>query len=165
MNYKNKIYDYGDAKVFEIIENWKKNGQKIVFTNGCFDLLHSGHIQYLNEAKEYGDKLVIGLNSDASVRRLKGKGRPVKSQECRADILASMSAVDLVIIFDEDTPLTLIGKILPGVLVKGGDWKPQDIVGYDIVMKNGGEVKSLSFLDGYSTTAILKRAINIDDAS
>ena len=157
MNYKSKIFDSDATGVYDIIQQWKSEGNKIVFTNGCFDLLHSGHIKYLDEAKKYGDKLIIGLNSDASVRRLKGENRPVKTQECRADILAFMSEVDIVIVFDEDTPLKLIEKIIPDVLVKGGDWQPEQIVGYDIVIQNGGEVKSLSFLKGYSTSAIINK--------
>ncbi len=157
MNYKNKIFSTLDTKALKLIEKWKMSGQKLVFTNGCFDILHSGHIKYLSEAKNLGDKLIIGLNSDSSVRKLKGTSRPVKSQNCRADILAFMSDVDMVVIFEEDTPIDLIKKIIPDVLVKGGDWKPQQIVGADLVIKNGGEVKSLAFLEGYSSSKIINR--------
>ena len=160
MNYKNKIFSTLDSKALALINKWKESGQKIVFTNGCFDILHSGHIKYLSEAADFGNKLIIGLNSDASVKRLKGENRPVKSQECRADILASMSGVDMVIIFDEDTPMALIEEILPDILVKGGDWKPDQIVGSDIVMKNGGQVKSLTFLEGFSSSRIIDKIKN-----
>jgi rfaE bifunctional protein nucleotidyltransferase chain/domain len=159
MNYKNKIYSKINQDVLEKIQNWKNKGKKIVFTNGCFDILHSGHIQYLAEAKKLGDVFVLGLNSDNSIKRLKGLNRPIKSQDCRADILAFMSDIDIVIIFDEDTPEDLIKKIKPDVLVKGGDWKTDEIVGSDIVLKNGGKVKSLSFLEGYSSTKIIERMV------
>ncbi|HHH53798.1 MAG TPA: D-glycero-beta-D-manno-heptose 1-phosphate adenylyltransferase [Bacteroidetes bacterium] len=157
MNYKSKIYKELDASYLEIIKEWQKSNKKIVFTNGCFDLLHSGHIAYLNEAAGLGDKLVVGLNSDLSVRNIKGETRPIKTQQCRADILAFMSVVDLVVIFDEDTPFGLIEKIVPDVLVKGGDWKPEQIVGSDIVLKNGGKVKSLSYIKGYSSSKIIEK--------
>lgn len=157
MNYKNKIFSTLDQKALNKINNWKESGSKIVFTNGCFDILHSGHIQYLSEAKKLGDILIIGLNSDTSVKRLKGENRPVKSQECRADILAFMGDIDMIIIFNEDTPLNLIDQIIPDILVKGGDWKPEEIVGSEIVLKNGGEVKSLSFLEGYSSSSIIDK--------
>jgi rfaE bifunctional protein nucleotidyltransferase chain/domain len=159
MNYKNKIFSALDTKSLTLIEKWKGLGHKVVFTNGCFDILHSGHIKYLAEAADLGDRLIIGLNSDSSVKKLKGENRPVKSQNCRADILAFMSVVDMVIIFDEETPVKLIETILPDVLVKGGDWKPDQIVGSDIVIKNGGTVKSLNFLEGFSTTKIIERII------
>ena len=155
--FKNKIYTKFDNSTSQQIANWKNNNNKIVFTNGCFDILHSGHIQYLYDASLLGDKLIIGLNSDNSVRRLKGENRPVKSQQCRADILAAIGFIDMVIIFDEDTPLNLIKNILPDVLVKGGDWELSKIVGYDIVTQNGGIVKSLDFLDGYSSSIIIER--------
>jgi len=157
VKYKDKIYSKIGQSAIDLINTWKSESKKIVFTNGCFDILHSGHIQYLSEAAELGDKLVIGLNSDSSVSRLKGSDRPIKSQECRADILAFMEAIDMVIIFDEDTPLELIEKIIPDILVKGGDWSTDQIVGSDIVLKNGGEVKSLSFLKGFSSTRIIEK--------
>ena len=157
MKYKDKIYSKIGQSAIDLINTWKSEGKKIVFTNGCFDILHSGHIQYLSEAAQLGGKLVIGLNSDSSVSRLKGSDRPIKSQECRADILAFMEAIDMVIVFDEDTPLELIEKIIPDILVKGGDWSTDQIVGSDIVLKNGGEVKSLSFLKGFSSTRIIEK--------
>ncbi|MEZ4906588.1 MAG: D-glycero-beta-D-manno-heptose 1-phosphate adenylyltransferase [Saprospiraceae bacterium] len=161
MNYKNKIFKEGNFQDYlTIIDDWKREKNKIVFTNGCFDLLHSGHIMYLNEAKKNGDKLVIGLNSDESVRRLKGENRPIKGEDCRADILAFMGEIDMVVIFDEDTPLDLITKIVPDVLVKGGDWEIENIVGANVVIENGGTVKSLNFLDGHSTTNIVNKVLN-----
>lgn len=133
---------------------WKSAGEKIVFTNGCFDILHFGHIHYLAEASDLGDRLVIGLNSAASVKRLKGEHRPINDEATRQHLLAALEFVDAVVIFEEDTPLELIRIILPDVIVKGGDWKPEQIVGSDIVLANGGEVKSLAFKEGYSTTSI-----------
>ena len=130
---------------------------RTVFTNGCFDILHSGHVQYLNEARALGDKLIIGLNSDASVRRLKGVQRPVNSEEDRKFVLENLKSVDEVIIFNEDTPLSLIEKVVPDVLVKGGDWQVEDIVGHELVLSNGGVVQSLSFKSGYSTTSVLEK--------
>lgn len=157
MNYKNKIFDSLDTKCLRKIEDWKKKNKKIVFTNGCFDIIHSGHIKYLYEAKKLGEKLIIGLNSDYSVRKLKGESRPVNSQESRAEVLAFMGDVDMVIVFDQDTPIELIKSILPDVLVKGGDWKINQIVGSDIVLNNNGLVKSLSFIEGFSTTSIIEK--------
>ncbi len=157
MNYKTKIFSNINSQSIELINKWKSEGKRVVFTNGCFDILHSGHIKYLSEAAGLGDKLVIGLNSDSSVSRLKGNDRPIKSEECRADILAFMAVVDMVVIFDEDIPEALIKKIIPDVLVKGGDWKIDEIVGADIVINNGGEVKSLSFLEGFSSSIIIDR--------
>ncbi len=157
MSYKNKIFPVFNKKAIDRIQKWKSKGAKIVFTNGCFDILHSGHIKYLDEAAKLGDKFVIGLNSDDSVRRLKGNSRPIKSQECRADVLAFMKLIDMVVIFDEDTPLNLIKSIVPDILVKGGDWSIDQIIGANIVLKNAGEVKSLSFMEGFSSTNIIKR--------
>lgn len=128
----------------------------LVFTNGCFDILHIGHVEYLKQAKQLGEKLFIGINSDESVRRLKGPKRPIQSQGNRAKLLASLSCVDYVAIFDEDTPLELIKKVKPAKLVKGGDWAVDQIVGADFVLSNGGEVQSLKFIDGQSTTEIIQ---------
>ena len=136
------------------VEQWKKAGDKVVFTNGCFDILHFGHIHYLAEASELGQRLVIGLNSAASVKRLKGEHRPINDEATRQHLLAALAFVDAVVVFEEDTPLELIKIILPDVIVKGGDWKPEQIVGSDIVLANGGAVKSLTFKEGYSTTSI-----------
>lgn len=139
------------------LKSLKESGKKIVFTNGCFDILHTGHVSYLNEAKSCGDILVIGLNSDASVKRLKGETRPVNNEADRKFVLENLKAVDFVFIFEEDTPLKLIKEVNPNVLVKGGDWKVEQIVGSDFVMANGGEVKSLQFVNGYSTTNIIEK--------
>lgn len=134
-----------------------RTNKKVVFTNGCFDILHRGHVTYLNEAKAQGDILVLGLNSDASVKRLKGETRPVNNEQDRKFLLENLRCIDFVYIFEEDTPYNLIKEIQPDVLVKGGDWKPEDIVGSDIVQANGGEVKSLNFVDGFSTTSTIEK--------
>jgi rfaE bifunctional protein nucleotidyltransferase chain/domain len=136
------------------IERWREAGEKIVFTNGCFDLLHFGHLHYLADARDLGDRLVIGLNSAASVRRLKGPTRPINDEITRTHLLAALEVVDAVVIFEEDTPLKLIKLVQPDVLVKGGDWKPEQIVGSDVVLARGGKVLSLPFIQGYSTTNI-----------
>ena len=139
------------------IQAWKENGDRIVFTNGCFDLIHKGHIHYLCEAAELGDRLVVALNSDASIKRLKGNDRPIKDQDSRLLTMASFQFVDLVVSFEEDTPYLLIESFLPDVLVKGGDWTIDQIVGSDVVLNNGGEVKQLSFIEGCSTTNLINR--------
>lgn len=149
---KAKIQDW--RQIEETVHNWKVNQQKIVFTNGCFDILHYGHVHYLADAKDCGDKLIVGLNSAASVARLKGTHRPINDELTRQHLLASLVFVDAVVVFEEDTPLNLIQLILPDLLVKGGDWQPQQIVGAKEVMANGGEVRSLPFVEGYSTTGI-----------
>ena len=135
----------------------KNEGKKIVFTNGCFDIIHKGHVTYLNEAKKLGDILIIGLNSDASVKRLKGPDRPINNELDRQYVMSQLKPVDFVEIFTEDTPLNLILKIKPKVLVKGGDWKIDQIVGGKEVIQNGGDVFSLNFVDGYSTTSIIQK--------
>lgn len=137
----------------------KADNKKIVFTNGCFDILHKGHAAYLNLAKSLGDILVVGINSDNSVKKLKGENRPVNNESDRAFLLDNLKSVDYVLIFNEDTPYNLIKKINPDYLVKGGDWKTEDIVGSDIVTSNGGKVISLPFVDNYSTTGILKKIL------
>ncbi|MBF0361052.1 MAG: D-glycero-beta-D-manno-heptose 1-phosphate adenylyltransferase [Oligoflexia bacterium] len=129
---------------------------RIVFTNGCFDILHAGHITYLNEAKSLADFLFVGLNSDASIKRLKGMDRPINNEEDRKFVLENLKSVDFVEIFKEDTPLELIKRIVPDILVKGGDWDTSKIVGADFVISRGGEVKSLRFVEGKSTTNIIK---------
>ena len=141
----------------EIINIIKAERKKIVFTNGCFDLLHVGHIRYLAQAKKLGDFLIIGLNSDSSVKELKGEDRPINSFEDRATLLAAIESVDLVIMFEEQTPKNLIKDIVPDILVKGGDYNIEDIVGYQTVMQNGGQVKTLSFYDGYSSTNYINK--------
>ena len=141
----------------EIINRIKAERKKIVFTNGCFDLLHVGHIRYLAQAKRLGDFLIIGLNSDSSVKELKGEDRPINSFEDRATLLSAIESVDLVIMFEEQTPENLIKDIVPYILVKGGDYNIEDIVGYQTVMQNGGQVKTLSFYDGYSSTNYINK--------
>lgn len=136
----------------------RQQNKKIVFTNGCFDLLHVGHVRYLQEAKSLGDFLVVGINTDRSVQVLKGPTRPIQNENDRAEILSSLAAVDLVVIFDEETPAELIQVVKPHFLVKGGDWKPETIVGHDFVTSYGGQVFSLKFVDGKSTTNIIKKS-------
>ncbi len=135
----------------------RSKSKRIVFTNGCFDILHTGHIRYLTRARALGDLLVIGLNSDASVRRLKGPKRPVTGQNERAEVLSALSCVDHVVLFDEDTPLSLIKAIRPYFLVKGGDWKKEAIVGSSFVESYGGKVKSLPYIKGFSTTGLIEK--------
>lgn len=132
----------------------------MVFTNGCFDLLHPGHLHYLNEAKELGDVLIVGLNSDRSVRQIKGNDRPINDEKFRAEMLIGLKPVDAVVLFDEDTPIQIISIIKPAIHVKGGDYSITKLPEYETVVSNGGEVKLLSFLDGYSSTNIINKLIN-----
>lgn len=149
---QSKICTWTEAR--NRIAEWQKQGMRIVFTNGCFDLLHFGHLHYLAQARDLGDRLVIGLNSGDSVRRLKGPNRPINNEATRLLQMASLAFVDLVVLFEEDTPLELIRTLQPDVLVKGGDYYPETIVGADVVKARGGRVVVLSFVEGYSTTAI-----------
>jgi len=137
----------------------QRGEKRVVFTNGCFDILHAGHVQYLEEAAALGHILVVGLNTDAGIRGLKGPSRPIVPQDQRALVLAGLACVDRVVPFSEPTPLRLIEALLPDVLVKGGDWAPENIVGADVVLANGGQVRSLAFMPGVSTTAIIKRIL------
>jgi len=139
------------------IKNWKSEGKRVVFTNGVFDLLHLGHITYLAKAADMGDKLIIGLNTDASVKRLKGESRPINDQNNRAALLAALFFVDAVILFEEDTPRELISKLLPDVLIKGADYTVENIAGAKEVLANGGEVKTITLVDGYSSTSIINK--------
>ncbi|MBL7155724.1 MAG: D-glycero-beta-D-manno-heptose 1-phosphate adenylyltransferase [Candidatus Omnitrophica bacterium] len=150
-----KIKKLGDLK--KIVSKLKRSGKITVFTNGCFDILHYGHVEYLKKAKKLGDVLIIGLNSDSSVRKIKGKKRPVVGESQRAAVLSALEAVDFVTIFGEKTPERLIKAITPGVLVKGGDWKKENIAGADYVKRTGGSVITIPFVKGYSTTGLLKR--------
>ena len=147
-------------KYLEIVNNWKKEGKKIVFTNGCFDIIHAGHVDYLEKAKSLGDILIVGLNSDLSISRIKGKNRPIVEENLRKRVLEGLKAVDLVIIFDEDTPERLIREIKPNILVKGGDWSIENIVGADFVKSYGGEVKTINFIYDISTSKIIERILN-----
>jgi D-beta-D-heptose 7-phosphate kinase/D-beta-D-heptose 1-phosphate adenosyltransferase len=150
-----KIFNLADLQ--RTVAAWRINGHTIAFTNGCFDLLHEGHIWSLSQAAAAADKLIVAVNADASVKRLKGQHRPVNNQHSRALILASLAIVDAVIIFEEDTPLSLITALLPDVLVKGGDYTVDTIVGAKEVMAAGGEVKIVPVLAGFSTTEIIRK--------
>ena len=152
---RNKVLEL--EPLSRMVNGWRLHGDLVVFTNGCFDLLHLGHVSYLAEARGLGDKLIIGLNSDASVRGLKGQHRPIHDLESRAMMLASMECVDAVVVFEEETPLRLIEKLVPDILVKGGDYETNQIVGHDVVIKAGGQVKTIAFLEGYSSTLIETR--------
>lgn len=153
----NKIVSREELKW--ILSRWNLKDEKIVFTNGCFDLLHQGHIDYLAKAADLGTKLVVGINTDSSVKRLeKGENRPIQDEKSRAIIMAALHFVSLVVLFDEATPLSLIELIKPQVLVKGSDYKIENIVGHEVVLKHGGEVKTIDFLDGFSTTKIIDKA-------
>jgi len=140
---------------------WKRQGKRVVFTNGCFDLLHPGHITYLHDAKTLGDILIIGLNDDASIRRLKGDSRPISPLMDRAMMLLALKPVNEVVVFSDDTPLNLISSLLPDVLVKGGDYTTDKIVGADIVQAAGGDVTTIPFLDGYSSTQLIQKIIGL----
>jgi D-glycero-beta-D-manno-heptose 1-phosphate adenylyltransferase len=154
----NKIYDtYTDLA--HQVSIWQNDGETVVFTNGCFDLIHLGHIQYLREARSKGDRLIVALNSDRSVSAIKGSHRPINDEATRIAVMAAFEFTDAVVVFDEATPLTLIETILPNVLVKGGDWRIDQIVGSDVVLAHGGKVYSLSFIDGYSTTLLEQKII------
>ena len=139
------------------LAEWRSAGKTIVFTNGCFDILHRGHVEYLAQAADLGDKLIIGLNTDASVKRLKGESRPVNDEKSRALLLSALQFVDVVVFFDEDTPYELIKQVQPDILVKGNDYKPEEIVGYDIVTAKGGKVLTIDLVKGFSTTNIISR--------
>jgi len=138
---------------------WKDNGETVVFTNGCFDLLHPGHVRLLEQARALGTVLVVGLNSDRSLRALKGAGRPLVQETERAELLAALAMVDAVTIFDEDTPRELVAALLPDVLVKGGDWQPDEIVGREEVEAAGGRVVAVPYIEGYSTSAIIEKIL------
>jgi D-beta-D-heptose 7-phosphate kinase/D-beta-D-heptose 1-phosphate adenosyltransferase len=138
--------------------DWRKQGLRVGFTNGCFDILHPGHVKVLTAARGACDRLIVGLNSDASAKRLKGEGRPVQDERARAEVLAALEAVDLVVIFGEDTPIRLITQIKPSVLVKGGDYTRDQVVGHEVVEADGGEVLLVEVLPGFSTTSLVNRA-------
>ena len=159
MKAEDKIVDLDQAKT--VIQKWKNEGKKTVFTNGCFDILHLGHVDYLEKARNFGDKLILGLNTDSSVKRQnKSPERPINNEYSRARILASLFFVDLVVLFNQDTPYDIISDLMPAVLVKGDDYSVDTIVGADIVMKNGGEVKTIPLVKGYSTTSIINKLKN-----
>ena len=159
MSHLNKI----NSKIFSLddlknqVNAWKQAGEEVVFTNGCFDIIHRGHIEVLAQTADLGDRLIIGLNSDTSIQKLKGKNRPIIEEQSRAILLASLEFVDAVVIFSEDTPLKLISALLPDVLAKGGDYEIETIVGHEIVQQNGGKVKLVAFVDGFSSTTIIDK--------
>jgi len=144
----------------EILTRLRTENKTIVFTNGCFDILHKGHIYYLNESANLGDVLIVGLNSDSSIKKIKGQDRPINDQSSRAEVLSALRFVDYVVLFDEETPYNLINFIKPTILVKGGDYKLNDIVGADIVQDYGGKVVTIPYLDGNSTTEIIEKIKN-----
>ena len=157
MKHLEKIYDkiLDDKSLEERLNLWRAEGKTIVFSNGCFDILHRGHVEYLSKAADLVNKLIIGLNTDASVKRLKGLSRPINDEKARAVVLAGLEFVDAIIFFEEDTPYNLIKRVQPDVLVKGKDYKIEDIVGYDIVIAKGGKVETIELVDGFSTTKIV----------
>lgn len=159
LSLQSKIFPQANDDLGRLVAYWNFKNQKIVFTNGCFDILHRGHIDYLAKAADLGNVLVIGLNTDDSVMRLKGAGRPVQDQDSRALTLAALRFVSAVVLFDEDTPYELIKAVQPDVLVKGSDYKTDDIVGADIVKAKGGSVQTIDFLEGYSTSGIIRRLV------
>ena len=153
-----KILSIPEAQ--KVVQGWKQKGQKIVFTNGCFDILHLGHIDYLEKSRNLGDRLVVGLNTDDSVSRIKGESRPIVKEESRARVMAALEFVDAVVFFNEDTPYDLINNIKPDILVKGSDYLTENIVGADIVMENGGKVETIDLVDGFSTSGIIEKIKN-----
>ena len=148
------------SQLSSIVKSLKQDGKRIVFTNGCFDIIHVGHVRYLNEARSLGDLLVVGLNSDESVRAIKGINRPIVPQEERAEVLSSLRYVDFVVVFNEPDPYNIIAALKPDILVKGGDWHIKDIVGRDIVESCGGKVCTIPFIEGASSSRIIEDIIN-----
>ena len=159
MKHLEKIYDkiLDDKSLDKKLNLWREEGKSIVFSNGCFDILHRGHVEYLSKSADLGDILIIGLNTDDSVRRLKGPSRPVNDEKARAVVLAALEFVDAIMFFEEDTPYNLIKRVQPDVLVKGKDYKAEDIVGYDIVTAKGGKVETIELVEGFSTTKTIEK--------
>ena len=162
MSYLNKT----NSKIFLLddlknqVNAWKQAGEEVVFTNGCFDIIHRGHIEVLAQTADLGDRLIIGLNSDSSIQKIKGKYRPIIDEQARAILLAALSFVDAVILFSEETPINLISTLTPDVLAKGGDYEIETIVGHEIVQNNGGKVILVPFINGFSSTAIIEKIKN-----
>ena len=152
---KSKMYTLSDLKIQS--DKWKENGDKVVFTNGCFDLVHRGHVEVLANTADLGDRLIIGLNSDSSIQELKGENRPIIDENSRAILLASLQFVDAIVLFSEETPRNLIETIVPNILAKGGDYKVREIVGHEVVLENGGEVILVPFIVGFSTSNIVDK--------
>lgn len=157
---KQKILN--EIQLSDLVRFWKETGETIVFTNGCFDIIHPGHVTYLAQAAELGTKLIVALNTDSSVKKLKGANRPLLDEQARSLTMAAFSFVDAVVLFDEETPLRLIESVIPDVLVKGKDYNAEDIVGYNVVISNGGKVETVDLIPGYSTSAI-ERKIRSED--
>lgn len=155
MKSQEKILNRSEAK--KIVNQWQQTGLEVVFTNGCFDILHLGHVDYLEKARQKGDKLIVAVNEDSSVKKLKGASRPINDEYARARLIASLQFVDAVVLFGEDTPKELIEYLLPDVLVKGSDYDLSNIVGADTVIEHGGKVETIDLVDGYSTTKIVER--------
>jgi len=155
MTSKDKIYTRED--LVKQVAVWKQQGQRVVFTNGCFDILHLGHVDYLEKARALGDKLVVGVNTDASVSRLKGPSRPLQDEMSRVRIMASLLFTNAIVLFDEETPYELIKSVMPDILVKGDDYTVENIVGHDIVLQNGGAVKTIALVKGYSTSNVVAK--------
>jgi len=158
MTSQDKIFTRED--LIKQVTIWKQEGQRVVFTNGCFDILHLGHVDYLEKARALGDKLVVGVNNDASVSRLKGPSRPLQDELSRARIMASLLFTNAIVLFDEETPYELIKSVMPDILVKGDDYTVQNIVGHDIVLQNGGAVKTIALVKGYSTSNVVAKIKN-----
>jgi D-glycero-beta-D-manno-heptose 1-phosphate adenylyltransferase len=154
-NIISKIFSLSDLKIQS--DQWKQDGDKIVFTNGCFDLIHRGHVEVLANTADLGDRLIIGLNSDSSIQKLKGENRPIIDENSRAILLASLQFIDAIVLFSEETPEKLIETIVPDILAKGGDYKVEEIAGHEVVLQNGGEVILVPFIDGFSTTNIVDK--------
>ena len=157
---KSKIYTDFES-FYPMLEIWKGSNNTIVFTNGCFDIVHNGHVDSLQKSAAFGTKLIVGLNSDKSVKTLKGEKRPIIDEQARAELLAAFECVDAVIIFDEDTPAEIIAKIIPNVLVKGAQYEIHEIAGHDTVLNNGGTVETLELVDGISTSELINRIKNL----
>ena len=157
-NINSKIYSLDTLNTQ--VEKWKETGNKVVFTNGCFDIIHRGHMEVLARTADLGDKLIIGLNSDKSIQKIKGEGRPIIDEQSRSILLAALSFVDAIVLFSEETPLKLISDLLPDVLAKGGDYEIETIVGHEIVQQNGGKVKLVPFVEGFSSTNIIDKIKN-----
>ena len=157
-DYRSKIKSHKEAK--KEVARLKLEGKRVVFTNGCFDILHPGHTRYLCAARALGDYLIVAVNSDRSVRAIKGEGRPILSQDARIELLAALGCVDGVVVFDEENPLKVIQFLMPHILVKGGDWKEEEIIGADVVKKAGGEVVRIPYIMGFSSTDIIKKVRN-----
>jgi len=154
-NIKSKIYSLSNLKIQS--DKWKENGEKIVFTNGCFDIVHRGHVEVLANTADLGDRLIIGLNSDSSIKNLKGENRPIINETSRAILLSSLQFVDAIVFFSDETPLNLIKTLIPDILAKGGDYKVTDIAGNEVVLENGGEVILVPFINGFSSTNIIEK--------